>query len=192
MAMKKKGNLVLWVIVFVAVITAAYTVYNKNKPLAKALAGPEEKQAAQVNTAALKAPGFTLKGVDGKTVKLSDYAGKIVFLNFWTTWCPYCIEEMPDLDQANKDLLQSGKAEILTIDVMEKEEEVKRFISEYKLSLPVLMDKDGKVAQAYRITGFPTTVIITPDGNISEMIVGATDRETIMKKAEQLMKQIKE
>jgi peroxiredoxin len=194
---KKRVSIILWVIVIIAVFATSYTIYSKNKTLtgAQPVPGTAEKQTAQnpgktgrdtkkpEGTAGkAKVPDFTLKDVNGKSVKLSEYEGKTVFLNFWATWCPYCIEEMPELEEANKELLKGNEAVILTVDVMESADKVKKFISSQKLSLPVLMDTEGKTADAYGISGYPTTVVINPDGTLKEYMVGATDRETILSK----------
>lgn len=107
------------------------------------------------------APDFTLKNLDGEEVSLSDYRGKIVFLNFWATWCPFCDKEMPDLnklDAENDDLV------ILAVDVMEDKETVEDYINEGGYDFEVVLDEDGSISQTYLVSGFPTSYFIDPEG----------------------------
>lgn len=126
------------------------------------------------------APDFSLEDIKGKKVKLSDYKGKIVFLNFWALWCPYCIKEMPDLNSANSKLIKEDDAVVLTVNVMDSKEKVKKFVADKGLSLPVLLDSDGKVADMYRITGYPTTYVIGKDGAILGRAVGTITEKHIL------------
>lgn len=169
--MKKNWNILIWVLAAVIVMVAVYTVYNKNKSSVQ----PEIKQLEERSAA----PDFTLKDLDGNDVKLSDFRGKVVFLNFWATWCPYCVEEMPDLQKANDTLAKEGKAVILAVDVAENSEIVKKYVSDKKLSLKVLLDTDGRIADIYKVTGIPITFIINRDGTIYNYM-GATKAETIL------------
>ena len=120
-----------------------------------------------------------MKDIKGKTVRLSDCKGKVVVLNFWATWCPYCVKEMPDLNLAGEEFAKTGSAVILAVDVDETPEVVKTFLKENDMTLPVLMDQGGAVANKYLVEGLPTTVIIDRDQNIYKKIVGATDKETL-------------
>lgn len=182
MALKKMGNIILWVLVVIAVLAAAYSIYNKNRLLSTSKEPPRVEATttkAQNTEEKPKAPDFSLKDLNGKTVKLSDYKGKVVILNFWATWCPYCIDEMPDLDKLSKEYSKSGETVILAIDVQEDAKKVEKFVSDNKFSLPVLLDTDGSVASAYGISGYPTTFIINKDGTVYGYIPRATDAETL-------------
>jgi peroxiredoxin len=142
-----------------------------------------EKPATQQDTTQsekVMAPDFTLKGLDGKSVKLSDYQGKVVILNFWAVWCKYCKLEMPDLNELNKELEKEGEAVILAVDVQESADTVNEYLSSNNISLKVLLDQDGSVAQQYGISGYPTTFVINKDGSVYTYISGATDKETLL------------
>lgn len=178
--MNKKVNIIIWIIAICAVFVAAYTFYSKNKPKSFVMPPPENKttsRPSQNNNPT--APDFSLKDLDGKDVKLSDYRGKIVILNFWAVWCKYCKQEMPDLNELNKELVKDNEAVILAIDSQESSEKVRNYLSSDNINLKVLLDQDGSVTQTYGISGFPTTFIINKDGTLYTYIPGATNKETL-------------
>ncbi|NTV89397.1 MAG: TlpA family protein disulfide reductase [Clostridiales bacterium] len=122
-----------------------------------------------------------MKDIDGNNITLSDYRGKIVILNFWATWCPYCIEELPDFDALNTEYAKSGEIVILAVDSQESPETVKDFLKENKTGLTVLLDEDGAVTGQYGIEGFPTTFVLNRDGSLNTYKVGKTDKEYLGK-----------
>jgi peroxiredoxin len=122
--------------------------------------GPPAKIA--VNAAG---PDFTLKDLKGQEVSLGSYRDRPVLLVFGTTWCPYCREEIPRI----KEIFQKGKEkklEVLNIYINEPEAKVSDFASKYKLPYPVLLDKDGQVAERYQVRGVPTLVLLDGQGKI--------------------------
>lgn len=129
----------------------------------------------------IMAPDFSLKNLDGETVKLSDYRGKIVILNFWAVWCKWCKVEMPDFNELNKELEKDDEVVILTVNVEESRETVTKYLKSENISLNVLMDEDGTVAQTYGISGLPNTFIINKDGTVYGYIPGATNKEILEK-----------
>lgn len=107
------------------------------------------------------APDFTLTNLQGEEVSLSDYRGKIVFINFWATWCGFCDKEMPDfqkLSEENDDLV------ILAVDVMEDKKIVENYIEKGGYDFEVVLDEDGKVAMTYLVSPLPTTYFIDKEG----------------------------
>lgn len=107
------------------------------------------------------APDFTLKNLEGEEVSLSDYRGKIVFINFWATWCGFCDKEMPDmqkLSEENDDLV------ILAVDVMEDKKVVQDYIKEGGYNFDVVLDEEGAVAMTYLVSAFPTTYFVDKEG----------------------------
>jgi peroxiredoxin len=122
------------------------------------------------------APNFTLSGLDGKTVQLDDYKGKVVLLNIWATWCPSCVEEMPSMEKLYKEL-KGEYFEILTISIDESgAQTVVPFMQKYKLTFPTLLDPGGKTVQRlYRVTGVPESFLVDKEGNIAQVIIGPTD-----------------
>ena len=117
------------------------------------------------------APFFELETVDGQIVKLSDLKGKFVILHFWATWCVPCIKEMPEFQKAHQSL-EDSNVEIIAINLGENKKRVDKFIQDYRLSFPVLLDKFGNVSEKYKVTGLPVTYFISPDGIIRDGIFG--------------------
>ncbi|MFQ3675912.1 MAG: TlpA disulfide reductase family protein [Endomicrobiia bacterium] len=109
---------------------------------------------------------FTLQNLKGENVKLSDLVGeKVILLNFWTTWCPYCVREIPELKKYYSEYKEKG-LEILAINIQEAPNQVKNFVSKRNIDYPILLDRDGSVAQQYGVRGIPTNYLISKDGVI--------------------------
>lgn len=120
------------------------------------------------------AADFTLRDLDGKLHKLSDYRGKVVFLNFWATWCPPCRSEIPSMERLNE-VLGSKDFVMLAVNVDENVKDLEGFVKEYPHKFTVLSDADGAVQKLYRVDKFPETFILDRQGRISEHIIGARD-----------------
>ncbi|MGL4986164.1 MAG: TlpA family protein disulfide reductase [Treponemataceae bacterium] len=117
------------------------------------------------------APNFTLDTLEGKEVKLSDYRGRPVFLNFWATWCPPCVREMPDMQKIHTKY--QDKLTMLGLNSGENKKEVQAFITKNKLSFPIILDPQGKISMQYNVQAIPTTYIIDKKGIIVEKKIGA-------------------
>jgi peroxiredoxin len=120
------------------------------------------------------APDFKLEDQDGKFVKLSDFKGKVVIVNFWATWCPPCRKEMPSMQRAWEKLEQEDIV-MLAINVGEDSDQIFAFTAEYPVEFPLLMDRDSSVVKQWKVRGLPTTYIINPAGKIIYQAIG--DRE---------------
>jgi peroxiredoxin len=125
-------------------------------------------------SAPAKAVDFTLKDLNEKSHTLSEYKGKIVFLNFWATWCPPCRAEMPSMQKLYT-TWDSREFVMLAVDIGESREKVKAFAEENGYTFPILLDRDKKVARKYMVRGIPTTYLIGKDGNIIKKIVGSRE-----------------
>lgn len=129
------------------------------------------------------APDFELGLASGETVKLSDYRGKKVILNFWATWCPPCKAEMPHMQkyyEKNKDNDMTILAVNLT--ALDKgRDAIDQFVKDYGLTFPIALDEKNKVGTEYQALTIPTSYIISPDGIITKKYVGPMD-EDIMEK----------
>jgi len=111
------------------------------------------------------APDFRLKDLKGQDVSLGSMKDRPVLLVFGTTWCPYCREEIPHI----KEIYRQGrekKLEVLNIYINEPEAKVAAFAAKHELPYPVLLDKDGQVAERYQVRGVPTLVLLDRQGKI--------------------------
>jgi len=122
----------------------------------------------------IMAPDFTLLDTNGKTHSLSDYRGRPVIINFWTTWCPPCREELPSMNRAWHLLEEEGIA-MLAINMGEDEDTIFIFSADYPTDFPVLMDKSGDVIEQWPVKGLPTTYVIAPDGTIAYRAIGSRE-----------------
>jgi peroxiredoxin len=122
----------------------------------------------------LAAPSFTLKDLNGKEVKLEDHRGKIIFLNFWATWCPPCRDEMPSMEKLYTEFKKRGFT-MLAVDLREGAKKVRAFKERFKLNFPILLDSDGEVALKYGVFSIPTTYLIDREGHVIGGTLGARD-----------------
>lgn len=114
---------------------------------------------------------FALQDVDGGEVRLQDYRGQTVLLNFWATWCGPCRLEMP-LFESRYRWLQDDGFVVLAVNAGESEAQVEQFRDELGLSFPVLLDPGGEVQRDYRVRGYPTSVFIDREGIIQAIHLG--------------------
>jgi peroxiredoxin len=120
------------------------------------------------------APDFKLQALSGKDVRLSDYRGKTVVLNFWTTWCSYCKKEIPELINFHH-LYEKKGIVVLAVNLSSEEENLEQvalFAKEFEIPFTIPLDKAGVVGETYQIVMIPTTFIIDPQGNIQNKIMG--------------------
>ena len=127
-------------------------------------------------TVGMPAPDFTLPDMAGKNQKLSDYRGKVVFLNFWATWCKPCKEEMPSM-QALWDNLKKEEFVMLAIsmDRVTTKKDIPPFVENMKLTFPILADSWGQTDSRYKLMGVPETYIIDQNGVLREKVIGPRD-----------------
>lgn len=119
-----------------------------------------------------KAPDFTLKTLDDVSVNLYKQSGKVVLINFWQTTCPYCIKQMPLLQEI-QDIYSDDSFIVLAINVRESIERVKAYVEEGKYTLTFLIDKDAKTARLYCVPAFPANLFVDKDGLIRAAKLGA-------------------
>lgn len=115
---------------------------------------------------------FTLNDLSGNPVRLSNFKGKIVFLNFWTTWCPDCRIEMPSMQKLHERFKDKDFV-MITVSLKEPAQRVKEFFNQNRLTFIGLLDSNGEVGGRLGIRSIPTTFIIDRNGNISGTVIGS-------------------
>ncbi|HHM04367.1 MAG TPA: TlpA family protein disulfide reductase [Gammaproteobacteria bacterium] len=111
------------------------------------------------------APDFTLKSAGGENLKLSEFYGDVVMVNFWASWCGPCRQEMPLLDDLYQRYHELGFT-ILGVNVEEDPAQARRLLKEIPVSFPILFDSEQKVSAAYDVIAMPSTVLIDRDGQL--------------------------
>ncbi len=143
----------------ILVVAAVFLVAFSGGAMSKKANSAPAQQKAEL------APDFSLKTPEGKPVILSAYKGKVVLVNFWATWCPYCVKEMPALIKIYEKA--GGKNfEIISIDIQETPENVKAFVEKNGIKHTVVIDPSSETAQAYKVVGIPTNVLVDKAGNV--------------------------
>ena len=117
---------------------------------------------------------FSLSVLEGETKSLSSYKGKVVFMNFWATWCGPCRSEMPSMESVYKKFSDKG-LEILAVNCAEDKATVSSYMKDEGFTFPALLDLDGRVSLNYGVQSIPTTFLIDRDGMIVMRLVGSID-----------------
>lgn len=143
-----------------------------------------------MNAAAIEAgneaPDFSLKDINGKDVKLSDFKGRAVILDFFASWCPPCRQEVPDFVELQKTYGDKGFTVIGVALVSAKD--AKDFAGEFGVNYPILVD-DGKVSDLYGpIRSIPTTFILDKSGKITKVYIGFRKKEVFEQNIQELLK----
>ena len=162
-------------------------------PAGETDAAQNAQRAAETNHK-VAAVSFELKDQYGKTHTLSEYKGKVIFLNFWATWCPPCRAEMPDIQKLYERSPKEGEGAVIVLGVAspklgnEKDEAgIKAFMDKNGYTYPVLMDAKGELFSAYGIRAIPTTFMIDREGNVYGRVQGALSGENIDKVVKQTL-----
>ena len=155
--------------------------------LSGVLAG--EDQTLTVVDPPIPAPDFALGDTGGNLHRLDEYLGKPLIVNFWATWCPPCIEEMPSMNRAWHQVKDEGIG-MIAINVGEDEDTVFTFTADYPVDFPLLLDEDSTAVYAWGVQGLPTTLVVDPAGRIVYRAVGgrAWDDPVLLDQVRALLK----
>ena len=209
--MKKKIAWIVLAVLLVALIGGASVLYDRlgsayevdqlatQAPVAPQTEAPAETEIpnetetpeeteAQAETEPMTAPDFTALDAQGNEVRLSDYFGKPIVLNFWASWCGPCKSEMPDFDEAY--LAQGEEIQFLMVNMTDGSRETldtaKSFVADSGYSFPVVFDVNQEAAMTYAVSSLPTTFFIGADGSMVAYAMGAIDGETLQRGIEMI------
>ncbi|GBD16045.1 Thiol-disulfide oxidoreductase ResA [bacterium HR26] len=141
--------------------------------------------AAQAIRPGAPAPDFTLPGLGGRDVRLSDYRGQVVLVNFWATWCGPCRAEMPEIKHVYRAYQDAGFVAI-GVNQLEPEPEVRAFVDEYQLTWIFALDQDGAVSQRWGVLGIPQSYLIDREGKIVKSWLGPLSRQELEQELQRL------
>lgn len=192
----KKGSFWVLALVLVVLIGGAYMLYSRlsvdARPDNLSAQTPTETESqmpqgsdapAETEPSKVEAPDFTVENADGEEVKLSDYVGKPIVLNFWASWCSPCKSEMPEFNEAWEEL--DGEVQFLMVNMTDGSRETvdtaKEYVEGQGFSFPVFFDTGSEAAMAYSAYSLPTTYFIDAEGYVVARAVGAIDRDTLQK-----------
>ena len=128
---------------------------------------------------------FAAHDLNGNPVKLSDYLGKIVVLNFWATWCPPCRAEMPGLEAFYQEYRDQGVV-VLAVNVSDSAADIIAFAREYGLTFPILRDSQREGIRTYKVQALPTTFFLDRQGQVRHRQVGAMSKDAFAQLLERL------
>jgi len=168
-----------WILVFTLIFSTALLF-----PANGASAAVSTKQIVRSNTNI--AADFTLKDLAGNKIALSKFKGKKVYINFWATWCGYCVQEMPDFEKISKEN-KDTKLVLLAVNAGESQKTVSKFMKKKAYTFKVLLDlKETVSSDSYHVNGYPTSVFINSDGTINNTVVGMMSYEDMKAEIEKL------
>ena len=148
---------------------------------------PEEDSQTEPQQEIIPAPDFTAYDAEGNPVRLSDYAGKPIVLNFWASWCGPCRMEMPHFEQAYLDMGEDIQFLMVNMTTgRETQKSAQDFLDETGYTFPVLFDLDMDAAYTYGVYSLPMTVFIDANGNVQDLAIGAIDEATLLSKIDKI------
>ncbi len=164
--------LIVFVIVcFLALVKWGESVFQ-GKNQSSIQKGVFEKLGIEKPEKGILAPDFSLEDLSGRRIEIKSLRGKVVFLNFWATWCVPCREEMPTMEKLDRELKSQG-LEIVAVDYKEGPSDVRAFFAQLGLTFTALMDKEGKVSNDYGTWSVPLSVFINRKGELAGKALGS-------------------
>lgn len=187
--MNKKTNTFLYIVLFaIFMIIVGFTYkylserYQAQNPIIPNSSPVSTNSPSNGEEEKIKAPDFTAYDNEGREVKLSDYEGTPIVLNFWASWCPPCKAEMPHFNKVSEEYSQDELI-FLMVDLVDGEKETiekgKKFIEDNQYTFTVLFDTNRDAAATYGIRSIPSTLFIDKEGYIGAGIEGTMDEKTL-------------
>lgn len=191
--MKEYIKIIIYILIFVILIFACTKLYenlsnnyNKDIILENSVStenGNLEKNNIEEEKIVEKAKDFSVTNQDGQIVKLSDYFGSPIVVNFWATWCSPCKSELPAFEELSKEY--DGKVKFMMVNLTDGYQEtvelVKEFVNANNYIFPVFFDTEYSASSAYQTNYIPETIFIDKDGNMVNKHIGAMNKETLKK-----------
>lgn len=178
----KNKNLLIIALVLVVVLVGAGFLYSSLSNRGNNITSEQ-----QSNNAPVSAPNFTVTDSNGKTVSLEDFRGKPVVINFWATWCGFCIKEMPHFEESFQQY--GDEIHFLMVNVQESTDVANPFIEKNGYSFPVYYDTTGSASGSFGVSGLPATFFIDAEGNAVAQARGAINLETLQRGIAMLLPQ---
>ncbi len=174
MEQKIKRSITRGTILAILALAIGYTIY-----------AAVAKDKVELITAGAEAPDFEVVDLNGDKHRLKDYKGEGVLLNFWGTWCEPCEREFPAMER-QYDVFKAQGVEILALNYMQTDFEVKKYVANMGMTFPVAIDKTRSVFTAYNIGPLPTSIFIKPDGTIDRIKTGEMSEAEIIQYLESI------
>lgn len=164
---------ILTTLSLVLFVTACGGEENSDANSSSSTAAPDVRPGKIRDVGPKPVPDLTLETMDGETINLAEQKGKTLLINFWATWCAPCREEIPDLKALHSELKSEGLTVIGVALDRQGREVVAPFVKKQSINYPIVIDTDGTAeAELGPVPGLPTTLLITPDGQITKRILG--------------------
>lgn len=169
--MKQRMRKAMVLLVGILITIAAQMTFQYGTAKAETKVGANANTTLKKKVGLAKAENFVLSDVDGNKISLESLKGKVVLLNFWATWCSYCVREMPSLQSLHRKYGKNGLV-ILTVN-LEDAQTAKDFMRAKGFTFKAVVDEESRVSDLYGVEVLPTTIIINRDGNIANRLEGA-------------------
>ena len=132
---------------------------------------------------------FSLRDANGKLFEVSEFQGRVTLVNFWASWCPPCVDEIPSLNRL-KQIMQGQAFQLISVNYAESPQHIREFMHKVKVDFPVLVDPEGKLSAQWKVVAFPSTFVIGPDGKIHYGVNAAIhwDESKVVTQLMQLLK----